>query len=67
MTGYRSHGWPGSVGPAASHAALAAGVLPSAQSVVASSQSLPVSTVPPCDPCDARHPLFGRLGGLFHH
>jgi hypothetical protein len=43
-----------------------AAVLPSSQSVVASSQSLPVTTVPPCDPCDARHPLFGRLGFLNH-
>jgi len=45
-----------------------AAVLPSSQSVVASSQSqFPISTVPPCDPCDAKHPLFGRLSGLFQH
>jgi hypothetical protein len=42
-------------------------VMPSSQSVVASGQSqLPLCTVPPCDPCDARHPFFGRLGGLLH-
>jgi hypothetical protein len=43
-------------------------VLPSLQSVVASAPSqLPITTVPPCDPCDARHPLFGRrLGSLLH-
>ena len=39
-------------------------VMPSSQSVVASAQSsCPSRTVPPCDPCDAKHPLFGRLGG----
>ena len=43
-------------------------VLPSSQSVVASAQSqLPITTVPPCDPCDAKHPLFGRRLGLLHH
>ena len=44
-----------------------AAVMPSAQSVVASAQSqLPLCTVPPCDPCDAHHPLFRRLGCLLH-
>ena len=32
-------------------------VLPSSQSVMASSQSVPFTTVPPCDPCDSRYPL----------
>jgi hypothetical protein len=36
-------------------------VLPSAQSVVASAQcSAPICTIPACDPCDKKHPLFGR-------
>ena len=35
-------------------------VLPSSQSVVASPQcELPCTTLPPCDPCDRKHPLFG--------
>jgi hypothetical protein len=43
-------------------------VMPSAQSVVASAQSqMPISTVPPCDPCDAKHPLFARRLSLLHH
>ena len=31
-------------------------VLPSAQSVLASGQSVPFTTVPPCDPCDSAIP-----------
>jgi len=43
-------------------------VMPSSQSVVASAQSLlPVTMVPPCDPCDAKHPFFGRRLGFLHH
>jgi hypothetical protein len=40
-------------------------VLPSEQSVVASSQSLPLTTLPACDPCDAKHPLFARKSRRF--
>ena len=36
-------------------------VLPSSQSVLASSQSVPFTTVPPCDPCDSRYPLLRKL------
>ena len=43
-------------------------ILPSAQSVLASGQSAaPLTSVPPCDPCDARYPLVSRKFGLFHH
>jgi hypothetical protein len=41
-------------------------VLPSAQSVLASSQSVPLTTVPPCDPCDSNYPILGRKHRLFH-
>ena len=34
-------------------------VLPSAQSVMASGQSLPLTSVPPCDPCDSKYPIVG--------
>ena len=43
----------------------AAAVVPSSQSVVAAPQcELPVTTLPACDPCDSRHPIFG---GFFRH
>ena len=35
-------------------------VVPSAQSVMASGQSLPLTSVPPCDPCDSQLPDRGR-------
>jgi hypothetical protein len=43
-------------------------VLPSSQTVVATPQStLPLTTLPACDACDAKHPLFGGKGlRLFH-
>jgi hypothetical protein len=41
-------------------------VVPSAQSVVASPQSLtPLTTLPACDTCDPKHPLFARLKKRF--
>ncbi len=36
-------------------------VLPSAQSMVVSSQSMPSTTLPSDDVCDRKHPLFGEL------
>jgi hypothetical protein len=39
-------------------------ILPSAQSVLATEQTVPISTIPACDPCDAKHPIFGAR--LFH-
>src|SRR5205823_13810600 len=41
-------------------------VIPSAQSVVASGQSLPLSTLPPYDPGDHRYPLFSRRPTVLH-
>jgi hypothetical protein len=42
-------------------------VMPSAQSVLATGQSsVPFTTVPPCDPCDARYPIVAKKWGLFH-
>ena len=42
-------------------------VLPSAQSVMASGQSIPLTSVPPCDPCDSNYPIVGhRKFSLFH-
>jgi hypothetical protein len=41
-------------------------VLPSAQSVLASGQSIPLTSVPPCDPCDSRYPIFGKKCSFFH-
>jgi hypothetical protein len=41
-------------------------VRPSAQSVLASAQcDVPETLIPPCDPCDKKHPLLG-LGKIFH-
>ncbi|MGE3822536.1 MAG: hypothetical protein AB7I30_24230, partial [Isosphaeraceae bacterium] len=39
-------------------------VLPSAQTVVASPQTMPITTLPMANPVDKSHPLFG---GILHH
>jgi hypothetical protein len=34
--------------------------------VLASGQSIPLTSVPPCDPCDSRYPIFGKKCSFFH-